>query len=362
MWYNTLYLNNKIFMWPFAKPQSYLGVDIGSNGIKLVELQKKSKYAYLFTYGFSDANLLSSNDEGFLDIDATASLLQKICAKAKISSRQCLASLPASDVYSALLTVPVFKEEERKAFILRQIEKLIPIPLSEAVVDFKTIRKAKGVVEDKFKTPSEEVFFTAAPKKTIASYTEIFKKAGLNLLSLETESLSLIASLIGKDLSPVLLIDLGAGQTDFMMVENGVPVIFHSLKFGGNSFTKVLAKTLGLSLKEAEQSKRDLRGETVFPAIFNEPLAPIVEAIRYMLELYAKQKENGARPEKIILTGGSSLLPHLDTKLSEIFSIKTYLGDPWARVVYSESLKPILDSIGPRFATSLGLVLKRIEA
>ncbi|KKR49216.1 MAG: Type IV pilus assembly protein PilM [Candidatus Magasanikbacteria bacterium GW2011_GWC2_40_17] len=350
-------------MWPFAKPQSYLGVDIGSNGIKLVELQKRGKYTYLYTYGFSDANLLSSNDAGFLDIDNTAGLLQKICAKAKISSRQCLASLPASDVYSALLTVPILKEEDRKAFILRQIEKLIPIPLNDAAVDFKTVRKAKGIVEDKFKTASEEVFFTAAPKKLIASYTEIFKKAGLNLLSLDTESLSLISSLIGKDLSPILLIDMGAAQTDFMMVENGVPVIFHSLKFGGGSFTKVLAKTLGLSLTEAEQSKRDLRSEAVFPAIFNEPLAPIVEAIRYMLELYAKQKDGEvARPEKIILTGGSSLLPHLDTKISEIFSIKAYLGDPWARVVYSENLKPILDSIGPRFATALGLVLKKIEA
>ena len=235
--------------------------------------------------------------------------------------------------------------------------------MNDAAVDFKTVRKAKGIVEDKFKTASEEVFFTAAPKKLIASYTEIFKKAGLNLLSLDTESLSLISSLIGKDLSPILLIDMGAAQTDFMMVENGVPVIFHSLKFGGGSFTKVLAKTLGLSLTEAEQSKRDLRSEAVFPAIFNEPLAPIVEAIRYMLELYAKQKDGEvARPEKIILTGGSSPLPHLDTKISEIFSIKAYLGDPWARVVYSENLKPILDSIGPRFATALGLVLKKIEA
>ena len=350
-------------MWPFAKPQSYLGVDIGSNGIKLVELQKKGKHAFLYTYGFSDKNLLSeSDDDGFLDIDGTAELLKKICAKSKATSKMALASLPASVVYSALLNIPVLKADEKKAFIMRQIEKLIPVPLADVVVDYKDVRRANGKVEDKFKTPAEEVFFTAAPKKIIISYTEIFRKAGLSLMSLETESLALISSLIGKDVSPILIIDMGAVQTDFMLVENGVPILFHSLKFGGKSFTAVLQKVMGLSESEAEQSKRDLKNEPSFPTIFNEPLAPIVEAVRYIFELYGKQKNDlSAHPEKIILTGGSSLLPHLDTKLGDIFNIKVYLGDPWARVVYAEELKPVLDTIGPRFATSLGLALKKIE-
>lgn len=350
-------------MWPFAKPQSYLGVDIGSNGIKLVELQKKGKHSYLFTYGFSDANLLSNGGNGgFLDIDETANLLKKICLKAKTSSKLALASLPASSVYSALLNIPVLKADEKKSFIMRQVEKLIPLPLSDVVVDFKDVRRVNGQVEDKIKSAAEEVFFTAAPKKNIAAYTEIFKKAGLTLLSLETESLALISSLIGKDTSPILIIDMGAAQTDFMLVENGVPVLFHTLKFGGKSFTEVLQKVMGLSEEEAEQSKRDLKNESAFPSILNEPLAPIVEAIRYMFELYSKQKnEEGVHPEKIILSGGSSLLPHLDTKLSEIFNIKVYLGDPWARVVYAEELKPVLDSIGPRFGTALGLALKKNE-
>lgn len=349
-------------MWPFAKPQSYLGIDIGSNGIKLVELQKKGKHAYLFTYGFSDMNLLAGEDNGFLDIDQTAELLKKICTKAKTTSKMALASLPASTVYSALLNIPVLKADEKKAYVMRQIEKLIPVPLADVVVDYKDVRRTGGKVEDKFKTPAEEVFFTAAPKKVIASYTEIFKKAGLNLLSLETESLALISSLIGKDMSPILIIDMGAAQTDFMLVENGVPVLFHTLKFGGKSFTQVLQKVMGLGESEAEQSKRDLKNEQSFPAIFNEPLSPIVEAIRYIFELYSKQKNDAAsRPEKIILTGGSSLLPRLDSKLGEIFNIKVYLGDPWARVVYADELKPVLDAIGPRFATALGLALKRVE-
>jgi Tfp pilus assembly PilM family ATPase len=41
--------------------------------------------------------------------------------------------------------------------------------------------------------------------------------------------------------------------------------------------------------------------------------------------------------------------------------IKTYVGDPWARVVSPEGLRPVLDEIGPRFAVAVGLAMRDIE-
>lgn len=340
-------------MWPFSKPKSFLGVDIGSNGIKLVELMKKDKHTHLFTYAFSDQNLLSGKGDGsFLEVEQTANLLKKMCLKAKTRSKIVLASLPASQIYSAVFSLPKLKKEESKSFIKRQIEKLIPVPATEVVIDWRIIKR----------NDSEQVFFTAAPKKLIASYTEIFKKAGLTLISLESESLAIIASLIGKDPSPILLIDMGAAQTDFVLVEFGVPVLFHSLKIGGLIFTEAIMKSMGLTEKEAEQVKRDLKSDSGFPEIFESALSPIVESIKDTFELYSKQREEReAKSDKIILSGGSSLLPNLDSRLEQRFNMKVYLGDPWARVIYPEELKPVLDSIGPRFAASLGLVLKKIE-
>ncbi len=353
-------------MWPFSKPQSYLGVDIGSNGIKLVELQKRGKHAHLFTYGYSEQNLLSGKDDGtYLEVDKTADLLKTICAKSKVKSKTALASLPASEIYSAVFSLPNLKKEEREAFVKREIEKLIPIPLADVTIDWRIISKGKIQAKGKEKAANpveEQVFFTAAPKKMIATYTEIFRRAGLTLQNLESESLALISSLIGKDPSPILMIDIGAAQTDFVLVELGVPVLFHSLKIGGFAFTNVITKSMGVNEKEAEQIKRDLKSENGFPAIFDSAIQPIIESIHDTFELYTKQKEmQGAKPEKIILTGGSSLLPSLDSKLESIFNMKVYLGDPWARVIYPDELKIVLDVIGPRFAPALGLVLKKIE-
>ncbi|MEK7508594.1 MAG: pilus assembly protein PilM [Patescibacteria group bacterium] len=350
-------------MWPFSKPESYLGVDIGSYGIKLVEVQKKNKRAYLYTYAYSTKNLTAGGDS-FLDIDVAANLLKEMCQKSKTVSKQALASLPASTVYNFLITIPNLRKDEEKEFIRRQAQKFLPVPLEEVQLDWRIIQRkdqAQGKKQNN-KIGGKEVLFYAAPKKIIASYTEIFKKAGLTLLSLESETFSLISALIGKDPSPILLIDFGAAQTDFIFVEYGVPILFHSINLGGQSFTEVIEQTMGVAESEAEQIKHDLKSEPSFPVIFEPLLKPIEEAVHYINELYAKQKEDStARPEKIILTGGSSLLPHLDTRLSNLFNIKVYLGDPWARIIYDDSLKPTLDGIGPRFAVTLGLALKKIE-
>ena len=58
--------------------------------------------------------------------------------------------------------------------------------------------------------------------------------------------------------------------------------------------------------------------------------------------------------------GGSALFPFLVDELSEKFKMKCYVGDPWGRVVYQESLKPILNSIGPRMSVAIGLALRNV--
>lgn len=352
-------------MWPFSKPKNVLAVDIGTHGIKLVELQKRGKRAHLFTYGYTDKELSQDQSDGhFLNAEAVADLLKKIVRKSKAVSRQAVASLPASTVFSSIVNIPIFsKKEEKEIFIKREAEKLVPLPPNETVLDWKIVAWDNG------KEKNEMALLTAAPKKLIASYSEIFKIAGLNLLSLDTEANALISALIGKDPTPALLIDLGATQTDFFLVEKGIPLFFHSIQLGGRGLTEIIKNTLGVSAEEAEQIKRDLPNQGLagkalsgFPVIFEPVLASLVETIKYSFEIYGKQKENpAARPEKIILTGGSSLIPFMDSRLAEILNLKVYVGDPWARVIYDQTLKPTLDAIGPRFSIPLGLALKKIE-
>ncbi len=65
-------------------------------------------------------------------------------------------------------------------------------------------------------------------------------------------------------------------------------------------------------------------------------------------------------PVRIVLSGGSAFLLNLPAYLEKTLSIKTFIGDPWARVVYPVELKPALQEIGPRFAVAIGLAMREL--
>jgi Tfp pilus assembly PilM family ATPase len=133
---------------------------------------------------------------------------------------------------------------------------------------------------------------------------------------------------------------------------------------GGDRITDLLEQSLGVERSMAEIMKMDMSripGSEIKSDMFDRVIDPIVKEIQYGFDVFLRQNQEGGKtPEKIILTGGSSVIPFFSTRLSEVFNMKVFVGDPWARVVYQDSLKPVLDSIGPRMAVSIGLALRNI--
>jgi type IV pilus assembly protein PilM len=365
------------------KGKSYVGVDIGVGGVKMVELKNEKGRARLITYGFTErmpdvqpASLVDSPKE-------CAELIRLIAKKAKVTTMQAVASLPIASVFSSVITVPKGTDKEIKEAIQWQARKLIPVPLEEMVLDSKVLVPPSD--KDKVKLPGEkekppaakddkavktiQVLITGASKAMVQKYVTVFKIAGIELVSLETETFALIRSLVGKDRSSTLIVDMGAARTNIVIVENGVPFVNRSLDMGGATFTKAISRQLAMDLKGAEEMKCDIKSvSTLYPGeglpkIFETTVAPLVTELQYSINLYSSRTEGQPEKkiEKIILTGGASALPSLIDHFSRQLNMKVYVGDPWGRVVYPEGLRPVLDEIGYRFSIAVGLAMRDIE-
>ncbi len=349
-----------------AKKPTYVGVDIGFGGIKLVELSNEKGRARLITYAYVNMPSESLEKSLLSDTAQAADLLQKMMTKAKVTTKKAISALPISSVFSSILRVPTTNEKELKDAILYQAKKLIPLPLEEVVLDDKVIDSIEKSDTEKAST---RVLVTAAPKTLIQKYVEIFKLAGLELTSLEMEAFAEIRALIGRDRSNMMIVDVGSLRTNIMIVEKGVPLVTRSIATGGNAITQTIARTLGIPMEQAETMKRDIKAMQTFAPtgdlspILSVLVKPIVDEIRYSLNVYQTQDVAGAqhRVEKIILTGGSSLLPRLSEFLTKEMNINTYLGNPWARVIYPADLQPLLEEMGPRYAVALGCAMRDIE-
>lgn len=414
----------------FSSATSYLGIDIGTSSIKMVELENYKGQARLKTYGYAEVstNVLRGNIEK--NNQLVADYINSIARKSQVQTRQVVAALPTFSVFNFIINLPPMPKKDLTSAIKWEAKKFIPVPIEEMILDWKILnkkkvdninKKSKGASDDgllsseaekagenkavsteknqelldkleevgvettkagaklekdqgksklevvEYKSKKSEknyrILLTAAPKNLVARYIDIFKRGKFNLLSLETEAFALSRSLIGNDLSTVMVVDIGATTADICIIEQGVPILNRGIDTGGEFITKTIMNSLNVNQERAEQFKRDFGLSDVgsyknVPDVIQKSLNAVISEIKYVFELY--QRQGTAKIDKIILTGGSAFLPNLPNYLSELLDLPVVIGDPWDRIIYPLDLKPILQEIGPRMGAAVGLAMRDI--
>lgn len=357
------------------KQTAFLGVDVGSSGLKVVELMGDNGRPKLMTYGYSEA-VYGDNVSMFDDTKAAGELLANICKKAGVKATAAMAALPASSVFSTIVAVPRspgMGPKELKPLIDAQVAKLAPLPLADMVTYSTFIddlgKKAEVGSQKSGEKPNPyvRVLVTGAAKTLVQKYIEIFRIAKLELKAIDSEAFALIRALVGKDRSTIAVLDIGSKRTNITIVEKGIPFVTRSINLGGSAVTARIMAQMQVSEQEAEQLKIDM-GQSEGPAgaamppAFAAMVQPIVHEINFAFQLFSNMDlTESKRVEKIIITGGSSQLPRLPEYLAQTLNINVYRGDPWARVAYPSALRPALEEVGPRLSVAIGLAMRDIE-
>ncbi|MBI4281673.1 pilus assembly protein PilM [Candidatus Uhrbacteria bacterium] len=361
------------------KPSSILGIDVGASAVKLVELVRDGARARLRTYGYTERAFEAAPSDSRERAEEMGTIIRELKKKTGAQANTAIASLPTFSVFSSIIILPELPKKEVPNAIRWEAKKLVPLPLEEMILNWEVLPDGERLVApsparmekragDLTATPviagkekkSVHYLITAAEKKLVEQYVAIFKASGLTLQSLETEAFALVRSLIGNDKSTVMIVDIGAKNTDLSIIDSGIPVLNRSMDFGGKAFTDALAQMTKLSPTIAEQLKRDLGRAPLptMPKFLEAVFAPLVNELHYTISLY--QSRSGRRIEKIIVTGGSGFLFNCASLLSSRFNITVAVGDPWARVATPVDLAPALTDIGPRMSVAVGLAMRGI--
>jgi len=364
----------------FKKKTNYLGVDFGTSSIKIVELADAGGEAQLVTYGFIEekTSLIKSNSQETKE--RIVKSLKEVIRKSEAGADQVVAALPNYSVFSSIISLPTMSPKELGSAVRWEARKIVPMSIDDMVLDWKVIGEpakpvaataapaVRSAAETIAKTKNVNILMTAAPKSLVARYIDIFKIAQLRLVSLETESFALTRAMIGRDMSGVMIVDIGAINTNIMIIVNNVPVLNRSIDVGGETITQRIGRSLNVDAERAEQFKRDFgmaigEANNQVPKTIEFVIGSIINEIRYVVNLYQSQllgSSSTKEIEKIILTGGSAFLPQLPEYLERVMKRKVIIGDPWARIAYPVDLKPVLDEVAPRLSVAAGLALREI--
>lgn len=356
------------------KPEvnSYLGVDLSSDAIKIVELKPSEGKPQLVTYGYTEAKSSTLRGDFIENKNITSTLLKEICNKSKTLSTRALAALPVASVFVSIVKIPILEKKDLsnkpklKELIREQVKGILPMPIDEMFFDFNLMNQkdVEGSAEETLK--GVKFLITASSKQIVKTYAEIFNQAGLELINLDIEPFALVRSLIGNDQSLIMLVDFGENSTSLTMVDKGIPVLNRALNIGGSAITKSISEHMNFTAEEAEQYKYDLsilvqqEGLQGLPEPVQMGITPIVAEMKYVIKTYYEQHGQEKKVDKVVLTGGSASLANLNSYLTTELGVNTYVGDPWARIIYPQELTPVLKEIGTRFSVAVGLAMRDI--
>ena len=355
-----------MFWIPFKKTsKKFLGIDIGTTSIKVVELAGSRTRIKLQNYGeigppmfyekpfrtFEKSTLLLSNQD-------IAKAIGAIFKEAKIENREAIFSIPDFSTFFTFLELPPMTEEEISSAVQFKARQHVPLPLSGVALDWTIIEGEPS----NHKKPELKILLVAVPNEVINQYQEIARLSQIRLLALEAEVFGLARSLIKDKKGIIALVDVGAQSTTISVIEKGILKITYSFDVSGNELTRLLSKSLNISYNKAEELKRR-HGVGFSEMQVGRILSPLIDLMLSEVEKISQNfyQAEGKEVEKVIIAGGSALLPGLKDYSSDRLKKPVEIANPFAEIFYPPVLTQTLKEIGPSYAIAVGMALRGFE-
>ncbi|MFC1663785.1 type IV pilus assembly protein PilM [Patescibacteria group bacterium] len=367
------------------QPEAF-GLDISDLSLKIIKLKKEERFFSLPGRRKSSSLKLASFGEekikpGIIkngEIRGEEALVESLKRSLtnlkgeKLETNYVVASLPEEKTFLEVIQMPKMIEKDLKSAVIYEAENYIPLPIEKVYLDFRVISPVSNNLDHL------DVLIVAMPRKTIDSYLSCLKKAGLVPKALEIESQAIARALIKNGISslPILLIDLGATRTSFIIFSGHSMRFTCSIPFSSQNLTEAISETLKVDLNEAEklkfkygiQSDTKTKNNEVCEALI-PPLNDLTEQIKKYLSFYLTHdtyehvSPNGKKGiEKILLCGGGANLKGLTEFLSLELKVSVELANPWVNIL-SEPQKEVPELSFEKslaFTTALGLALRGV--
>lgn len=360
----------------FGTPNSYIGIDIGTSSLKIVELVNRHKRVELSTYAQTEyENPFVAEDAPQKAIKQTADLISSMFDKAGISSDQAIAALPASAVFSTVITMPHVPENEMENAVMFAAKDVVPANLDDMVLGYNRlgeqphldVQKKENTVAPpqisltrKQKQGPGPVFITAAPKYVVDRYVQLVAALNMKLVALELETFPLARSLLEEQKKAAMIVDIGDKATTYHIIDAGTPRVSHAIEFGGADITRMLADTLSISEEEAQARKfkhglvKNGQEQTMEQAVLKQ-----IDQAQQLISVYESQSKR--KISQTVLIGGGANLPGLADFWLEQVKHKTAIGNPWKGLSYPQELEQRLRYLGPTYGVSVGLARRGFE-
>ncbi|MEI6220311.1 MAG: type IV pilus assembly protein PilM [Actinomycetes bacterium] len=365
-----------------------VGLDIGSTGVRAIELSGQRKTMPVVIRSQEVALPAGAVVRGeILDGEVVSKALKKLWAQGGFKSKKVVLGVGNESVQVRELTVPKMPLKNIRESLTFHVIDTPSAPVAGSLLDFYPVSEVLGE-----RGPMINGLFISAEKEGVTELVRVVERAGLLPIEIELTPFALNRVLVRRPevMGTVALIDIGGSTTSVTISTNGEPVFVRMISAGGDDVTQALQEGLKIGREDAESRKRTLefhRSERreweddelvaeatrcecpkcitsdesdfnpkqngILKAVTEELLAGLVSTVNYF---------NNSRPEtpvsQIILTGGGSNLAGLSSGLSQITRLPINAVDPFSTFTISQKKRSQVFRIDDAMTVALGLALR----
>ncbi len=343
----------------FFGKKGVIGIDIGSNAIKLAELKQSRGGYQLKNIGEALLPKDSIVNKVITNQEAVAETILTLLQDLNIKTKNTVISISGHSVIIKKITLPQMTDDELEESIPWELEQYLPQSIEDVNFDYQ-------VLSSDATDGNMDVLIVAAKKDIANSYISLVTSVGLNPIVVDVDVFALESMYeinYESHSGIVALVNIGASVTNINIIKDGISVFTRDITIGGNQFTDWLMKELNVSYEEAEQIKYNLDKENSsinIDRISNDFVDLVTGEIKRTLDFFSsnfwKEKVNN-----IMLCGGSSKVPNIKEVLEEITEINVEMLDPFQNIIISDmEFDPdYLDDIAPKMGVVVGLASRR---
>ena len=343
-----------------------VGLDIGSSGIKLVQLKENRGRYILQKFGFKPLEPEVIVDGTVMDEGRVVSAIRELFNELSVKVKQVAVSISGHAVIIKKISLPPMPDDELEGQVKLAAEQYIPFDINEVNIDFHVLPAGEGEASD----GEMSVILVAAKKDKINELTELVKGAGLVPMVMDVDAFAIenmhaINYPMSKD-ETTALVNVGASVMNINIVSKGTSLFTRDIPIGGNRYTESIQRELGLSYEDAEALKKGGKAagsnqaaaaQSVIESVNAEVASEIARTIDYF-----KSTVTEGEVQQVLLCGGGAQIAGLVKQLRDRMHAVVEVANPFAEVDTSGSDfdQAALADLAPMASVGVGLALRSV--
>lgn len=333
---------------------SFFGLDIGTTGVRLVELHGSGTTKTLVKYAYVPVEAKLAQSDSKADQQKMAQVIASLVSEARLTTKNVAVGLPSLRVFTTVADLDRLPTAELGKALMYQADSLIPTPPAESKIDWALLGQSP---KDQTKI---EVLLSSVPNSFIEQRLDMLEGIGLNVIAFEPDGLALPRAVVPQGTTmPQLVIDMGNLSTDLVVAMGDAPRLVRSIPTGSEAIVRSAQQNLGIDDKQAQQfvykfgvSQEKLEGQ-VYQAIVNTVDVLVSEVDKSIKFFQARYPES--KLERIIVTGGASAIPEFPLYLANKFGLNVEIGNAWRNVSFAADRQNELLAVSNQFSVAVGL-------